>query len=133
MNNEKLRHYAGAIGVFVLIICLMMFLAYKEIPSTNKDIWVSVLGMIVGSIGAIIAVIVGRDPDRETQLQKKVDSQTTQIDFLIKQKDELEGMLIKLQESLIDNMTIFGSTLFDSLKEPQKGCGCKNNCTCKKK
>lgn len=133
MNNEKLRHYAGAIGVFVLIICLMMFLAYKEIPSTNKDIWVSVLGMIVGSIGAIIAVIVGRDPDRENQLQKKVDSQTTQIEFLIKQKDELEGMLIKLQESLIDNMTIFGSTLFDSLKEPKKDCGCENNCTCKKK
>ena len=88
MNNEKLRHYAGAIGVFVLIICLMMFLAYKEIPSTNKDIWVSVLGMIVGSIGAIIAVIVGRDPDRENQLQKKVDSQTTQIEFLIKQNKQ---------------------------------------------
>jgi len=126
MNNEKLRHYAGAIGVFVLIICLMMFLAYKEIPSTNKDIWVSVLGMIVGSIGAIIAVIVGRDPDRENQLQKKVDSQTTQIDFLIKQKDELESMLIKMQESLIDNMTIFGTSLFDGLNK-SKNCGtCKN-------
>ena len=126
MKNEKIRHYAGAIGVFVLIICLMMFLAYKEIPSTNKDIWVSVLGMIVGSIGAIIAVIVGRDPDRENQLQKKVDSQTTQIDFLIKQKDELESMLIKMQESLIDNMTIFGTSLFDGLNKP-KNCGtCKN-------
>lgn len=126
MKNEKLRHYAGAIGVFVLIICLMMFLAYKEIPSTNKDIWVSVLGMIVGSIGAIIAVIVGRDPDRENQLQKKVDSQTTQIDFLIKQKDELESMLIKMQESLIDNMTIFGTSLFDGLNK-NKNCGtCKN-------
>ena len=104
----------------------MMFLAYKEIPSTNKDIWVSVLGMIVGSIGAIIAVIVGRDPDRENQLQKKVDSQTTQIDFLIKQKDELESMLIKMQESLIDNMTIFGTSLFDGLNK-NKNCGtCKN-------
>lgn len=126
MNNEKLRHYAGAIGVFVLIICLMMFLAYKEIPTTNKDIWVSVLGMIVGSIGAIIAVIVGRDPDREQSLQKEVDSQKTKIDFLIKQKDELESMLIKMQESLIDNMTIFGTSLFDGLNK-DKNCGtCKN-------
>jgi len=126
MNNEKIRHYVGAIGVFFLIVCLMMFLAYKEIPSQNKDIWVSVLGMIVGSIGAIIAVIVGRDPDREQSLQKEVDSQKTKIDFLIKQKDELESMLIKMQESLIDNLTVFGTALFDVNNKPSDCGKCKN-------
>ena len=53
-------------------------------------------------------------------LAKKVDSQADQIDFLIKQKDELESMLIKIQESLIDNMSILGSTLFDTKINPPK-------------
>ena len=80
----------------------------------------STVGVITGTIGAIIAVIVGRDPDRENALAKKVDSQADQIDFLIKQKDELESMLIKIQESLIDNMSILGSTLFDTKINPPK-------------
>jgi hypothetical protein len=120
MQNEKLRHYLGAIGVFLLVIFLLMFLAFNEIPAKNKDIFVSTVGVITGTIGAIIAVIVGRDPDRENALAKKVDSQADQIDFLIKQKDELESMLIKIQESLIDNMSILGSTLFDTKINPPK-------------
>jgi NADH:ubiquinone oxidoreductase subunit 6 (subunit J) len=105
MQNEKLRHYLGAIGVFLLVIFLLMFLAFNEIPAKNKDIFVSTVGVITGTIGAIIAVIVGRDPDRENELKKKVDSQSDQIEFLIKQKDELEGMLIKMQETLIENIS----------------------------
>lgn len=122
MQNEKLRHYLGAIGVFFLVIFLLMFLSFNEIPAKNKDIFVSIVGVITGTIGAIISVIVGRDPDRENALQKKVESQADQIDFLIKQKDELEAMLIKIQESLIDNMSVMGSALFDTkLNPPKKG------------
>jgi uncharacterized membrane protein len=120
MKNEKLRHYAGAVGVFLLVIFLLMFLSFNEIPAKNKDIFVSTLGVITGALGAIIAVIVGRDPDRESSLSKKVDSQADQIEFLVKQKDELEGMLIKMQESLIDNMSILGTALFDTKINPPK-------------
>lgn len=120
MKNEKLRHYAGAVGVFLMVIFLLMFLSFNEIPAKNKDIFVSTVGVITGALGAIIATIVGRDPDREHALSKKVDSQADQIDFLIKQKDELESMLIKIQESMIDNMSILGSALFDTKVNPPK-------------
>lgn len=114
MQNEKIRHYIGAVGVFLVVIFLLMFLAFNEIPAKNKDIFVSSVGVITGALGAILATISGRDPDREKQLQKKVDTQAAQIESLVNQKDELEGMLIKIQESLIDNMAILGSIVFDT-------------------
>ena len=119
MDNGKkyLLHYSGAVGVFFLIVFLLMFLAYNEIPAKNKDIWVSLVGVITGSVAAILATIIGKDPEAVQTLEKKVESQQTKYDSLVKQKDELEAMLIKLQDSLIDNMTILGSTMFDSIKD----------------
>ena len=46
---KELRHYGGAIGIFIFVIGILVFLSYNEIPSVNKDVIVSIIGMIVGS------------------------------------------------------------------------------------
>ena len=50
MNGYKkdLRHYIGAAGIFLLVIALLLFLSFYQIPRENKDIFVSIIGMIVG-------------------------------------------------------------------------------------
>lgn len=115
MRKRDLIHYCGAAGIFLLVVLLLLYLANNSIPADNKDIFVSITGMIVGSLSVVIYAIIGRNPDEVSGLQFKVESQQKQIEMLVKQKDELEQMLISLQNSLIDNMTIFGSSLFDSL------------------
>jgi len=115
MRRRDLIHYCGAAGIFLLVVLLLLYLANNSIPADNKDIFVSITGMIVGSLSVVIYAIIGRNPDEVSGLQSKVESQQKQIEMLVKQKDELEQMLISLQNSLIDNMTIFGSSLFDSL------------------
>ena len=118
--KNDLRHYAGAAGIFILIIFLLLFLSFNEVPPVNKDIFVTVTGMVVGSLSVVIYTIIGRNPDEVAQLTKKVESLETANDHLIKQKDELEGMVITLQENMIDKISILGASFIDNLIEKKK-------------
>ena len=53
MTNERkdIRHYVGALGIFVLIVCLLLFLSFVEIPPVNKDLFVAIVGTLVSSLG----------------------------------------------------------------------------------
>ena len=50
---KDLRSYSGAAGIFVIVIGLLFFLAFNEIPQLNKDVFVSIVGMISGSLAVI--------------------------------------------------------------------------------
>jgi hypothetical protein len=115
--KNDLRHYAGAAGIFILIIFLLLFLSFNEVPPVNKDIFVTVTGMVVGSLSVVIYTIIGRNPDEVAQLTKKVDSLETANDHLVKQKDELERMVITLQENMIDKISVLGASFIDNLIE----------------
>ena len=117
MRKRDLIHYCGAAGIFLMVVLLLLYLANNSIPADNKDIFVSITGMIVGSLSVVIYAIIGRNPEEVSQLQSKVESQSKHIEVLVQQKDEMERMLIDLQNNLIDNMTIMGSSLFDSLNK----------------
>lgn len=115
--KNDLRHYAGAAGIFILIIFLLLFLSFNEVPPVNKDIFVTVTGMVVGSLSVVIYTIIGRNPDEVDALTKKVDSLQTANDHLVNQKDELEKMVITLQENMIDKISVLGASFIDNLIE----------------
>ena len=118
--KNDLRHYAGAAGIFILIIFLLLFLSFNVVPPVNKDIFVTVTGMVVGSLSVVIYTIIGRNPDEVDALTKKVDSLQTANDHLVNQKDELEKMVITLQENMIDKISILGASFIDNLIERKK-------------
>lgn len=118
--KNDLRHYAGAAGIFILIIFLLLFLSFNEVPPVNKDIFVTVTGMVVGSLSVVIYTIIGRNPDEIDALTKKVDSLQTANDHLVNQKDELEKMVITLQENMIDKISVLGASFIDNLIERKK-------------
>ena len=118
--KNALRHYAGSAGIFILIIFLLLFLSFNEVPPVNKDIFVTVTGMVVGSLSVVIYTIIGRNPDEVDALTKKVDSLQTANDHLVNQKDELEKMVITLQENMIDKISILGASFIDNLIERKK-------------
>ena len=125
MQNDKkdTRHYAGAAGIFTLIILLLMFLSYVEIPPVNKDLFVAIVGTLVSSLGIVVYVIIGQQPDEVTKLQKKNEGLETTTHQMEKRNDQLEEMIIEMQAKMIQKLTFFGS---------QCSCG-KDNCECKTK
>jgi len=124
MENEKkeMRHYLGAAGIFTLIILLLIFLSYVEIPPVNKDLFVAIVGTLVSSLGIVVYVIIGQQPDEVTKLQKKNEGLETTSHQMEKRNDQLEEMIIEMQAKMIQKLTFFGS---------QCSCG-KDNCECKK-
>ena len=124
MQNEKreMRHYIGAAGIFTLIILLLIFLSYVEIPPVNKDLFVAIVGTLVSSLGIVVYVIIGQQPDEVTKLQKKNEGLETTSHQMEKRNDQLEEMIIEMQAKMIQKLTFFGS---------QCSCG-KDNCECKK-
>ena len=104
MKKKDILHYSGAAGIFLMVILLLLYLANNSIPADNKDIFVSITGMIVGSLSVVIYALIGRNPEEVANLESKVSSQSKHIEMLVKQKDDIEGMLIDLQNNLITNI-----------------------------
>ena len=104
MKSRDLIHYCGAAGIFLMVILLLLYLANNSIPADNKDIFVSITGMIVGSLSVVIYALIGRNPEEVASLQSKVESQSKHIEMLVQQKDDIEEMLIDLQSSLVENL-----------------------------
>mgnify|MGYP003113662640 FL=1 len=122
MNGYKkdLRHYIGAAGIFLLVIALLLFLSFYQIPRDNKDIFVSIIGMIVGSLSVVVYTIIGKNPDEVNSLQKKVESLQSLTDQMEKRNDQLERMIIKMQEETIDKLSLMGTFYVDDLRKNLK-------------
>jgi len=133
-REKEIRHYAGASVIFLLVICILIFLSYNEIPSVNKDVVVSIIGMVVGSLSVVIMTVIGRNPEEVNALTKKNTALETKVEHLIVQKDELEKMLITIQDNMIDKLTLLGANAFDTMFKKNKTCICgEENCKCKAK
>ena len=131
---KEIRHYEGAIGIFLFVVGILVFLSYNEIPNMNKDVVVSIIGMIVGSLSVVIMTVIGRNPDEVNELKKSNESLSTKVEHLVNQKDELEKMLIKIQTNMIDQLTLLGANAFDTMYSKKKSCTCgENNCKCQGK
>lgn len=132
MKQKEILHYGGAAMIFLMVVFLLLYLANNQIPATNKDVFVSIVGMIVGSLSVVIYAIIGKNPDEVAMLQQKNESLKMQNIELIKQKDAYENQIITLQENIIDKLSLAGATAFDTIfKLKSKPCECgKENCTC---
>ena len=132
MKQKEILHYSGAAMIFLMIVFLLLYLANNQIPAANKDIFVSITGMIVGSLSVVIYAIIGRNPDEVSSLQNKNESLKMKVEELVKQKDAYENQIITLQENIIDKLSLAGATAFDTIfKLKSEPCECgKENCTC---
>jgi len=132
-RQKEIRNYVGAIGIFIFVVGILTFLSFHEIPTVNKDIIVSIIGMIVGSLSVVIMTVIGRNPDEVNELKKSNEGLSSKVEHLVQQKDELEKMLITVQTNIIDQLTMLGSNAFDTIYHPKK-CTCgKESCKCEGK
>ena len=104
-QNKDIRHYAGAAGIFLLIIMLLIFLSYVEVPPVNKDLFVAIVGTLVSSLGVVVYTIIGQQPDEVNKLQKKNESLSSVNNQMEVRNDQLEQMIIEMQKEMIEKLT----------------------------
>lgn len=114
-NDKELRGYLGSATVFVLVMGLLLFLAFFEIPETNNDIFKVIVGMLVGSLSLVITTFVGKDPSEVENLKAKVQNYEEQLQNLTSEKEKVEKMLRDYQSEVIEKLAIAGDN-FDYKK-----------------
>jgi len=104
-DQKDLRHYLGASGIFILIVMLLLFLAFIEIPPVNKDLFVAIVGTLVSSLGLVVYTIIGQQPDEVNTLQKKNESLSSTNHQMEIRNDQLEKIIIDMQKEVIEKLT----------------------------
>ena len=92
-KDKELRGYLGAGTVFFLVMGLLLFLAFFEIPQTNNDIFKVIVGMLVGSLSVVIYTFIGKNPEEVANLEAKNEALDAKVKALSAENDKLELML----------------------------------------
>ena len=108
IKDKDLRGYIGAGIIFFLVMGLLLFLAFYEIPDTNNDIFKVIVGMLVGSLSVVIYTFIGKNPEEVSELQAKSQSLETKVKHLVEEKDNIEKMLRSLQSDVINKLSVTG-------------------------
>lgn len=108
IKDKELRGYLGAGIIFFLVMGLLLFLAFYEIPDTNNDIFKVIVGMLVGSLSVVIYTFIGKNPEEVSELQAKSQSLETKVKQLVEEKNNIEKMLRSLQSDVINKLSVTG-------------------------
>lgn len=107
-KDKELRGYIGAGVIFFLVMALLLFLAFYEIPETNNDIFKVIVGMLVGSLSVVIYTFIGKNPEEVAELQAKSQSLETKVKQLVQEKNNIEALLRNLQSDVIEKLSVTG-------------------------
>jgi 5-bromo-4-chloroindolyl phosphate hydrolysis protein len=114
MSDKAIRSWLASFIFLTLVVGLIFFLTFLEIPEKNKDIVTSIIGMLIGSISMAISIFVGRDPDDVMALKGEIEKFHQDRNTLIERlrdaqidKDILRRQLEELQNNIIDKLSIF--------------------------
>tara|TARA_R100000734_G_C3293911_1_gene85333 strand:+ start:183 stop:587 length:405 start_codon:yes stop_codon:yes gene_type:complete len=121
---REIRHFSGSLVVFFLVVAILFYLTKYTIPQQNSQIVNTLIGMIAASVAMVISSITGQKPDELNMLKSTLEKKENQIDFLVKEKDRLEGMIIDLQKQILEN---YDSTLDRVLLSKTLDYDLKNN------
>lgn len=100
---REIRHYAGSLFIFLLVIAIVGILMQYPVLETNKEVVMMLIGTISASLGIVISTITGAKPDDVNALKNDLEKKQSQIDLLTKSKDDLERMVIDLQHEILKN------------------------------
>ena len=94
IGSKDVRQYMAS-GVFVaLIVALMLFLTFIEIPTSNKDLIVSIISMFVGGLGVAMGKLFGDNDVEMEKMREELDALKIEYGVVKEQYDKIVGMLI---------------------------------------
>ena len=89
-KDKEMRGYIGAATVFLLVMGLLLFLAFFEIPETNNDIFKVIVGMLVGSLSVVIYTFIGKNPEEVESLKARNEALEDKVSAMVIEKDKLD-------------------------------------------
>lgn len=89
MNKRELMIYIASFVMLVLLIGLVAYLTFIPVPVDNKDIIITILGVILGGGAAAMPNLFG-DKDAETEkLRSRIRHLETEFEVLVAKYKEV--------------------------------------------
>lgn len=109
-TDKELRGYIGAGIIFFLVMGLLLFLAFFQIPDSNNDIFKVIVGMLVGSLSVVVYTFIGKNPEELATLKSRNEALEQQVEQMVVEKDKIEAMLRDLQTEVIEKLSLTGES-----------------------
>ena len=114
LNNKDKRQYIAS-GIFImLIVLLMLFLTFIEIPTSNKDLIVSIISMFVGGLGVAMGKLFGDNDAEIDQLKEEMSELRVQYDTVKGQYDSIVRMLVERHVVNAEGIEILKRSVYES-------------------
>ena len=113
------RGWLFSVIYLILILCLILFLSFVEIQQ-NRDVLVGILGVLTGSISAMIAVASGRDPAEIEELKEQLSRQEADRAALIARLRDAQIALQLKNDQLSQLQTLMIAELAQLRAQPIK-------------
>ena len=100
-NKEMLQYVASSVFV-VLLFLLIGYLTFIEVPSGNKDVIITILGVILGGAASALPRVFGDSADSDTEnLKSRILKLEKANELLLTRNEVLKNELDKITEMLI--------------------------------
>jgi hypothetical protein len=105
MGNDTRKFLASGFLVLVLI-ALVAYLTFIPVPPSNKELIITVIGVLVGAGSAAIPNLVG-DPKSETEkLKKDLEFMRVELDVMRAQYNEVKTAYDTITKMLIERHVV---------------------------
>ena len=94
IGTKDVRQYIASGAFVALVVALMLFLTFIEIPTSNKDLIVSIISMFVGGLGVAMGKLFGDNDVEMEKMREELDALKIEYGVVKEQYDKIVGMLI---------------------------------------
>lgn len=105
-NDKEKRGYVGSWAYILLVFTIIGFLSFQEVPSANKDLITTIIGMLVASLGIVVYTLIGKDENEVRILKSEKEILLQQNRELSKRVDHLQDMFMELQTQVIEKLSL---------------------------
>ena len=104
--SKDIRQFAAA-GVFVLLlIALLMYLTFIPVPESNKDIVVTIIGVLMGGAASAMPKLFGDASRTEDEAHRRVSGMQKKLVEMESRYEVLKSNYDSLVERLVDKHII---------------------------
>lgn len=107
MNLQSMR-FAASASMLLIIVLLLLYLTFIEVPAGNKDIIITILGVLLGAGAAAIPNLFGdTDKDKE-KMQVRISDLENKVTYLTGVNETLTQELGQIRKMLIERHVVHG-------------------------
>ena len=106
LESKDQRTFVAS-GIFVfLVLLLIAYLTFIEVPTSNKDLITAIISMMVGGLGVSLNRLFGSENQELTDLRKEVAGYKIETELLEVKYKEVKQELDTFRESVLDRANL---------------------------